>query len=97
MITRKDYMEGRATHHAYYLEVAQEIGLTARCLPADVETIREKLKTDEHLNNIPLGDWDARVMSLSGANKALKQRGDWLSLGTGVCILKPYAKHLASL
>lgn len=98
MITRQQYMaDSRNLHHAYHLEIALEIGLTPDVLPADVATIREKLKTDEHLNNIRLSMWDAKVSRLRGvATAALKKRGDWLSLGTGVCILKAYAKHLAS-
>jgi hypothetical protein len=95
-MSRQDYMaDSSRRHHAYYLQVALEIGLTPAILPASVDKIREALKTDEHLNNIPLIQWDTRVSSLRGATVALKKRGDWLSLGTGVCILKAYAKHLA--
>jgi len=96
MLTRKDYMENSAIlHQAYYAEIALEIGLNPSILPASVGEIREKLKTDEHLNNIPLAQWDGRVQSLRGASAALKARGDYLTLGTGVCILKAYAKHVA--
>lgn len=82
-------------HHAYHLQIALKIGLRPSNLPCSVEKIRKALQTDKHLNNIPLACWDARVSGLRGANVALKRRGDWLSLGTGVCILKAYAKHLA--
>jgi hypothetical protein len=99
MITRKAYMADSANlHHAYYLEIA--MASLPLNIPCSVEQVREALASgDEHLNTIPLGKWDA--MALTGDNrrmyKALKERGDFQSLGTGVCVLKAYAKHLASL
>jgi hypothetical protein len=98
MIMRSDYMNNPTLHHAYYLEIAQAAGLTARSLPADVATIREKLKTDEHLNNIPLGRWDSQALNnMSAIGRASKERGDVNShtLCNGVCALKALAKHLA--
>lgn len=95
-MTRAEYMaNSEQRHHAYYLQVALEIGLNPIMLPVGPEELREKLKTDKHLNNIPLVLWDVRVRSLRGATTALKRRGDYLTLGTGVCILKAYAKHVA--
>jgi hypothetical protein len=95
-MSRAEYMADSARRHqAYYLQLALEIGLTPAILPRSVEQIRESLKTDQHLNNIPLILWDSRVSALRSATAALKARGDCLSLGTGVCILKAYARHVA--
>ena len=93
MITRQDYMEHRATHDEYYLDIANEVSLRASD-KALVERVREALKTDEALNNIPLDFWDARAQQLIpgyGARlaKAARERGTfWATLGDGVCILK---------
>jgi hypothetical protein len=93
MITRKDYLEGRATHDDYYMDVLQAMpGKPA--LPADLETIREKLKTDSALNNIPLHRWGG-LIGMFGADKALRERGDYLTLAGIVCLQKAWAKHLA--
>jgi hypothetical protein len=93
MITRKDYLEGRATHDDYYMDVLQAMpGKPA--LPADLETIREKLKTDSALNNSPLHRWGG-LIGMFGADKALRERGDYLTLAGIVCLQKAWAKHLA--
>jgi hypothetical protein len=92
MITRKDYLEGRATHHEYYMDVLNAMAFKPH-LPVSVEVIREKLKTDDALNNIPLIQWDC--CTVTGANEVLKERGDYLTAAGKVCILKAWAKHLA--
>lgn len=99
MIMQKDYMEGRATHHAYYLEIAQAAGLNAGALPVTLENIREAIQTDEHLNNIPLNKWDWFAQAnMKAIGRAARERGDVNShtLGNGVCALKALAKHLAT-
>jgi hypothetical protein len=66
MITRKDYMDGRATHADYYRGVYQDahISYVGSALLPVIKAALEK--GDEHLNTIPLGLWDAR----SELNKA---------------------------
>lgn len=78
-------------------------------LPADLDTIREKQKEDEHLNNIPLRKWDAACgytethtqppQYLIDRNhpfqKLLYQNfKQTLCVGSSVCILKYAAKKL---
>ena len=51
--------------------------------------------TDEHLNDIRLGRWDAMVSMLpASVPRELKEQGDYLTLGTGVCILKEAARQI---
>lgn len=99
MITRSDYMNGKATHDQYYADIVKAIGGPDNIqLPFSVERIREALSLgDEHLNSLPLINWDAFVPSLTGASSACKERGDRLSLATGVCILKCAAKMKSGL
>lgn len=79
-----------AMHRAYYGEIVRECRVR---VPADlVERSRKALANgDSHLNTIPLGLWDGMVSGLR-VSPALKERGDYLSLGTGVCILKEAAR-----
>lgn len=50
---------------------------------------------DKHLNDIPLRRWDSMVRHLPHQiTVALRENGDWLSLGNGVCILKEAARLL---
>lgn len=106
MITRKEYMaNSEKLHHAYYLQIALKSGLTKHHLPAFLPEIKEALKTDRHLNNIPLLRWDARAantkqlvtkqITIAEEFPAGPSKVVW-SLGDGVCILKALAKHLVS-
>lgn len=94
MITRADYMEGRASHDAYYGEIAGELGY--RFPAADIEKFKRALETDAHMNNIPLAWWDAQAVGLQSAiARILKPRGDHYSLAGGVCTLKAAARKAA--
>lgn len=94
MITRKQYMAGDASHQDYFRDVISAMGGPERIpCPVDATRIAVALAAgDAHLNTIPLGKWDAYVGRLQRANDALKPRGDYLTLGTGVCILKEAAR-----
>ncbi len=95
MLTRKDYMADSANlHDAYYLEIANACGVKFTD-PATIERFRKALLDDEHMNNIPLGWWDNRVISLKrslNVRQVLKDRGDFYSMAGGVCILKAAAR-----
>ena len=106
MITRKQYMaDSHSLHHAYYLQLAGMSRLGAHDLPVSIEEIREALKTDEHLNNIPLYRWDACARSVERQMRPAVTKAEeypagpgntvW-SLSDGVCALKALAKHLAT-
>ncbi|MFA5898332.1 MAG: hypothetical protein WC829_04385 [Hyphomicrobium sp.] len=104
MMTRADYLnasreEQPAAHRRYYGEIVAALsGPKAIALPFSADEIRLALATgDEHLNTLLLGRWDAYVSQLRGANAELKKRGDYLTLGTGVCILKEAARQLAEI
>ncbi len=100
--TRADYMEGRATHRQYYGQfvtpaikavISRWVGIPALMA-----------SKDEHLNDIPLSQWDG----MSGSNKDLLAISNELygggfsdsdgkriySLVCGVCILKEAARQM---
>lgn len=102
--TRAEYMafktsdEMTANHRRYYAEIAAACNAGALIPPDLVAHCVAALKSgnDSAFNRLPmpyrLQWWDSRVHQLRGAKKALRDRGDWLSLGTGVCILKEAAR-----
>jgi hypothetical protein len=76
-----------------YEALAQRIGIVSLRLrmPVSPSQIARALETDQHLNNIPLGLWDARhpqvcaLASMAGIK--------FWSLGESVCLLKHVARH----
>lgn len=103
--SRKEYLadsgtKGREALRRYYGEVIAESGgpeAYRRRLPVPLDAIRAALADgDEHLNSIKLSSWDAMALPVShGAAKALRNRGDYPTLGSAVCILKEAARLLA--
>lgn len=94
--TNKQYMSGEVTHHQYYLSFAQKAGLTL----SDKMVSRSKAaleEGDEHLNTIPLSQWDNLALiyqpAIAHANKQINGKSTW-SLCEGVCAFKALAKHL---
>lgn len=96
MITRQDYLDGKATFEEYYGEIARECGNLY--LPVSVNEIRECLKTDKHLNNIPLKWWDmaATAQKARIAPKVCKRTTGGCSLSDLVCVLKESARIQAA-
>ena len=96
MITRQDYLDGKATFEEYYGEIARECGNLY--LPVSTEEIREFLKTDKHLNNIPLAWWDAaaRAQRTRIAPSVCKRTTGGCSLSDLVCVLKTSARIQAN-
>lgn len=98
---RSEYMAAAGTesaakaHRKYYGQF-----VTDRIKTLVLQNIsRKKLlaSTDPHLNDIPLRLWDNIVSTrliTSDIARQLKECGDWLSLGTGVCILKEAARQI---
>ena len=93
MIHKKEYMDGNKVHEEYY---GQFVTDKVKQLVARTFSIPVLLDSkDPHLNDIPLKRWDFLVYYLgSSTDRKLRECGDWLSLGTGVCILKQAAKQL---
>lgn len=96
---RADYFAGTMTHQAYYMRIAESIGL--RGLVAVVEGIepdraklRAYLEGDRHLNNIPLDTWDRRHGTVTRmAHRCATPWRVW-TLSDSVCILKAVARHM---
>lgn len=89
MITREQYMKDHTLHHAYYLEVAHEAGIDYSKSSKLQRCIDALATGDEHLNTIPLREWDkAAAFTEDGIRRALKKRGDNYSMAGGVCVHK---------
>jgi hypothetical protein len=98
MITRKDYIEHRATFEEYYSDVCEAAGIKVTSISL-IKRVQEALGAgDEHLNTIPLPDWDMMAMNARRVlENPLKERGDFFSLGSGVCAMKQAARNAAKL
>lgn len=93
MITRKEYLANEATHNGYHAQfVTQGIrDHVQRFIGLD----RIKNSNDPHMNDIPLKEWDSLTKIFGPlTNAKLKECGDYLTLATGVCILKEAARQL---
>jgi hypothetical protein len=88
--TRADYLEGRCTHAEYYRAVNKTAGIRYSPDSPLVVQARAALKTgDQHLNSIPLQQWDSRAASAqTSIATALHKHGDFYSLAGGVCAMK---------
>lgn len=87
---RAAYMAGELSHDAYYLWLADFVGLADTLIPVSNE--RVKASTDPHLNNIPLNLWDGMDC---WARPAAYAKGLPWSLSDTVCCLKAMAKRRA--
>lgn len=97
MITRSEYLAtpNQVTHQAYYMDIAEEIGLARFKLPVSEVRIREALDAgDEYLTSIPLNKWDECLLP-PGSAKAFWARGDFLTMSGQVSLLKEVARHRA--
>jgi hypothetical protein len=87
LITRKDYLDGKATHRQYYGQIVKLAGISFSKDSKIVE--RCKNSKDPHYNDIGLPAWD--VMAASRAphiQTALKKCGDFFTKAGGVCVMK---------
>ncbi len=92
MNTRKDYLDGKCSHDEYYGEIVKEVGITY-VNSSDLERYKKAYATDQHLNNIPLAEWDRKsAASQLTLFDAFKKRGDYWSLAGGVCVHKAAVK-----
>lgn len=99
--TGADRAEQTALHRRYYAEIIEAMGgWKYVSLPFSEADVAGALEAgDTSLNTLPLRRWDNYVSRLTRAAPALRERGDGLTLGTGVCILKEAARlrHQARL
>ena len=98
--TYKEYMAGELTaetHQKYYAQFSDIFGSVVR-RKFTSEYLREMLKKDKHLNNIPLSLWDnwsrAFKFELSQRNKDINGTRSW-SPSMGVCAAKEMARQIA--
>ena len=96
MITRKDYMDHNATHREYHGQFVTnnlKAAIDARWSP---EFLAAKLAEDEHLNNIPLEQWDSFKPDVATHYVAglVRESGDYLTMAGIVCIAKEAAKQI---
>lgn len=93
---RSAYMAGEVSFTEFYESVAKEAGISyenSSLLPR----IKHALAAgDEHLNTIPLSEWNSMAAMTYGPLKhAFKLHGDTFSLAGGVCVHKAAAKKAA--
>ena len=78
----------------YMLRIINKLGIEniKPYIPRSLDYIREKLKSDEHLNNIPIKEWDRAADCIH----FLLQRNKitYYSISERVCILKEAARIL---
>ena len=92
-INRKNYLAGKVTHEEYYSAIAKDAGIDYSDSDR-LDEFRTAFKKDEHLNNIPLEEWDAKAhFTQQAVGQALKKRGDFYSLASGVCTHKQAVKN----
>jgi hypothetical protein len=87
--------ERTEAHRAYYAQYVDE-DVKARVL-RHIGLDALLRSRDEHLNDIPLKCWDTfvemRMIPKSVADK-LRENGDYLTLATGVCVMKEAARQI---
>lgn len=94
MKTRADYMAKKCSHREYYGQFVTE---AIKGMVLSAFTLEELLNSnDEHLNDLPLSRWDqlAGGMGSTLKDRALREAGDFSSLGSSVCILKEAARQI---
>lgn len=100
-ITRKDYLEHRATHREYWGQFLN-LGIiesVRACIGAD----RIARSTDEHFNDIPLALWDSLSYSIRTSldKERWREANGWKkahsfpwSASDSVCIAKEAARQI---
>jgi len=91
MITRKDYLEGRATHSEYY---GQFVAASHFAL---LNQFHEKIKnsTEKYFNDIPLSFWDWLALPApTYTERKMKEAGDYVTRAGAVCVIKEAARQL---
>lgn len=96
MITRADYMAGKADHQAYYEQF--ETPALKRAVLTLIGKKAILASTDPHLNDIPLRKWDqvSRMCREEIVHANLELNGQpTYCLSDGVCAAKAYARKFA--
>ena len=91
MLTRKQYMNHECTYSEYYAQFGQHL---VDSVGSSIGVERIKQSTDEHLNDIPLKEWDslAELVRLTVGRKLAEANGTGgISLSDCVCAAKSAA------
>ena len=91
MKTRQDYIDGKVSHAEYYEQFVTEE--TKKNLLRHISQQELLASTNEHLNDISLGRWDA-IPATTGTTAAMKDCGDYLTQAGNVCIYKAAARMI---
>jgi hypothetical protein len=88
MITRNDYISGKASHREYYAQFVTPSHFAA------LKSMRDRImkSTDPHFNDIALKWWDS--VSVACPTAKMKECGDYPTLAGSVCILKEAARQM---
>ena len=92
MITRKELLDGGATHDEYYGQFVDD-GVKKRVL-SHISAQELLSSNDPHFNDISLQRWD-RIGMTSATAKKLRAAGDYLTLAGSVCIAKAAARLIS--
>ena len=99
MFTRKDYLDKKCTHREYYSQFVTVGVKNAVLREIGKENILDAFKTSEHFSKIPLKTWDTiadyQITSWEISSQ-MKKAGDYLTLGSAVCIAKEAALQIAT-
>jgi len=90
LVKRKEYMDGKISHHNYYIWLANLIGANYKHLPVSQDTLLKS--TDKYFNDIPLKLWDNQHYLILQLVKS-KHIQYWSNADT-VCVLKALAREL---
>jgi len=96
--TREDYMSRRVTHTQYYQALCKTAGVSYKnAKPKFLDRVWKCMQEgDEHLNRIPLANWDSRTIGLlPSAYEAFRLHGDIPSQAGLVCLIKQAARDAA--
>ena len=91
MITRKQYMAGDCTHAEYYAQFINESVKDRVLKYIGLDAI--KRSTDEHMNDIPLQQWDSIGITRHTGDQ-FSACGDYPTLAGSVCLYKTAAKQI---
>jgi hypothetical protein len=86
--TRQQYLDRECTHRQYYAQLVTEH--TRERVAREIGLDRLLASTDEHLNDIPLKEWDRIKPSFNGP----WPEGDHHSLAGAVCVNKEAARQI---
>lgn len=98
MKTRQQYLDKEITHENYYSQFVDYNVKKIVLRNFTKEQLYFAFREDKNFNYFDLKLWDSMVAKLSPAvSKKLNEANDFLSLATGVCILKQAAREIVFL